>query len=144
MDHDDVVQKLETGGYWTTSDGDSYFLVDLYFTDRVTADVYYETHPVFVDDNVATKLGKEFWEYRDAINHGTQDLVEIDGVLHAGEIALGSPEKAFAALETNASTLADQSADLFHWLTQGHGSHSEDSHAMAHDDDAADTEDLLL
>lgn len=69
---EDVVRLLEKDGYWTTSDGKNYFLIDIHFTDRLTGDVYYETHPVYLDPNVS--LGNARSPYANAINNGQQDI----------------------------------------------------------------------
>ncbi|MEO1606420.1 MAG: G8 domain-containing protein [Pseudomonadota bacterium] len=47
---DELIEILDTTGYWATSDGREYTLVDIYFTDRLTGDIYYETTPVYLDE----------------------------------------------------------------------------------------------
>ncbi len=77
LDKDDVINILETTGYWTTDEAQAYTLIDLYFTDRVTGDIYYETHPIYFDENVP--LGDTSKIYGSAINNGTQKIFEIYG-----------------------------------------------------------------
>lgn len=99
-----VVQHLEDDGYWTTSDGQEYFLLDIYTTDRLTGDVFYETHPVYLDSNVP--LGNQFFSYADAKSNGVQDIVEMsDGTLMAGNTVLDTavPAEPFAHLEESNS-----------------------------------------
>jgi len=70
---DDVLNILEEQGYYTTSDGDQYFVLDIYFSDRMTGDIYVEKHPVFVDES--TGLGDEGnWRFRNVEHNGTVDL----------------------------------------------------------------------
>lgn len=75
---EDVLRFLEKDGYWTTSDGQNYTLVDIYFTDRLTGELYYETHPVYLDPNVP--VGNQYNSYANAIHNGTQDIVIQNGV----------------------------------------------------------------
>ena len=89
-----VLNILEDDGYWTTSDGESYFNVDLYFTDRMTGEIYYETHPVFVDEDLAGFLSGPFGHYTEAVNNGEQDIVEINGQSFAGDQLLYTPIEA--------------------------------------------------
>jgi Ca2+-binding RTX toxin-like protein len=84
----EVARALEADGYWTTTSGLTYFLIDIYFTDRVTGDIFYETHPVFIDESIVGKLGQPWWEFSDAIDNGIQDFQDINGVLVAGERVL--------------------------------------------------------
>ncbi|WP_299829762.1 G8 domain-containing protein [uncultured Roseobacter sp.] len=72
MDMEDVLRVLETDGYYSTSGGENYFMVDLYFSDRITGDIYTENHPVMIDPNVP--LGNQFTSYGDAIFNGVADL----------------------------------------------------------------------
>jgi Ca2+-binding RTX toxin-like protein len=81
----EVARALEDGGYWTTTSGLTYFLLDIYFTDRVTGDIFYETHPVFIDETVVRKLGQPWWDYENAIDNGIQDFQDIGGLLVAGD-----------------------------------------------------------
>jgi hypothetical protein len=67
-----VIRILENDGYFTTSAGERYFLVDVFFSDRFNGDVYVETHAVFIDKNVP--LGNQWFAYRNARNNGVQDL----------------------------------------------------------------------
>lgn len=146
IQRDQVVSLLEEKGYWTTTDGDSYVLMDLYFTDRATGEVYYETHPLFIDD--AVPLGHETaggGRYAGAVSNGTQDFHTMDGVLYAGSTPLdvASP---VTLIEVTPMTSQSQSMDsmdmhseatepdLWETLTAGSEEHSEDMH-MHHDPD---------
>ncbi|WP_299678734.1 G8 domain-containing protein [uncultured Roseobacter sp.] len=86
MDFEDVVRTLETDGYYATSDGQNYFMVDLYFSDRLTGDIYTESHPVMIDPNVP--LGNQFTSYGDAVFNGVVDLdqSESDPTQEAAEL----------------------------------------------------------
>lgn len=54
LDQYDVIRMLEKNGYWLTTKGDAYFLLDVYYTDRLTGEIYFERVPVTLD--AATKL----------------------------------------------------------------------------------------
>lgn len=69
----DVRALLEKDGYYSTSDGQNYFLLDLYFSDRLTGDIFVETHPVMLDDNV-TFGPNGHWAYQNVSYNGVQDL----------------------------------------------------------------------
>jgi hypothetical protein len=69
---DDVARLLEENGYYETSQGEDYFVLDLFFSDRLTGDVYLEKHPVFMEDNGL--LGNPYFMYKDAVYNGVQDL----------------------------------------------------------------------
>ena len=84
---DDMVELVETTGYWRTSEGEAYTLLNIHFTDRATGDIYYETHPVFVDASVNSRLGSEYHAFSTAVDNGTQDIV--DGM--AGDTLLYTP-----------------------------------------------------
>lgn len=86
MDFEDVVRTLETDGYYATSAGQNYFMVDLYFSDRLTGDIYTESHPVMIDPNVP--LGNPFTSYSDALFNGVADLdqSESDPTQEAAEL----------------------------------------------------------
>lgn len=83
-----VADALETGGYWTTTSGLKYFLIDVYFTDRVTGDIFYETHPVFLEGTALHKLGQPWWELSGAVDNGIQDFEDSNGMLMAGNHVL--------------------------------------------------------
>ena len=69
----DTLSLLNEEGYYSTSSGDNYFLMDLYFSDRLTGDIYLEKHPVFLDSNVA--VGTEGHQvYGSVPFNGVQDL----------------------------------------------------------------------
>ncbi|MEP4996686.1 hypothetical protein, partial [Pseudophaeobacter sp.] len=92
IDRFDVTNHVETEGFWTTSDGQSYFIVDLYFSDRTSGDVYFESHPVFVSESTANELGNPHSvRYGDAVNNGEQDIVLTNGTLFAGDRILEEP-----------------------------------------------------
>ncbi|MBU2994045.1 G8 domain-containing protein [Octadecabacter sp. 1_MG-2023] len=104
MDHWNIVNTLEDKGYWTTSEGDAYFLTDVYFTDRATGDVYFETHSVYIEDNIASKLGEPWWDYKNAQDNGVQDITQTADGHYAGDIVL---DKAVLATSTVSSQDAE-------------------------------------
>ena len=75
----DARNLLNEEGYWTTSSGDSYMLVDIYFTDRLTGQLYSETQSMFIDPGVNLATSPF---------NGTQDITQTNGVSFAGETAL--------------------------------------------------------
>lgn len=68
----EAVRLLETDGYYTTSDGQDYFVLDLFSSDRATGDVYLEKHAVFVGPE--SNLGVSYSGFRDAVYNGVRDL----------------------------------------------------------------------
>ena len=71
----ELVSILETTGYWSTSSGQNYTLIDVYFTDRLTSDIYYETQPVFLS---GVPVGGGDWA--NSINNGVQNTGSYDPV----------------------------------------------------------------
>lgn len=72
LDFQEVLSVLEKDGFYTDSDGDNFFMLDLYFSDRLNGDIYVETHPVFFDDSVV--LGQGYGIYGDVPFNGVLDL----------------------------------------------------------------------
>jgi len=66
---EEVIQLVHTNGFYTTSDGQDFFMLDLHFSDRVTGDIFVEKHPVLLDDNVMAEP-----RFRGATFNGTRDL----------------------------------------------------------------------
>ncbi len=99
MREEDVANHVEKDGYYTTSGGERYFLMDVYFTDRLTGDLYYETHPVYLDDNV--RLGRGYFE--NAKDNGVQDITTQNGVTRAGDQVL---DTAIEVSFTSSATLS--------------------------------------
>ena len=85
-----VIETLQEKGYYTAPDGQNYFLLDIYFSDRLTGDIYVETHPVFLDNvDVVNPLS---W-YGNAPFHGildpqkaTQDTAKLWAKIINGEV----------------------------------------------------------
>lgn len=103
----DVIRILENTGYWTTDSGQAYTLLDIYFTDRLTGEIYYETHPVYISDGVplgsATAAGGR---YANVVDNGIQNIV---GQM-AGDYALDTPIAAEPV--TTVTTLASTTPEL--------------------------------
>jgi len=77
---------LKEEGYYSTSDGQNYFVLDLYFSDRVTGDIYVEKHPVFLADNVEVE-NPWHWAFGGTPFNGVQDLgVEGDPTSDEAEL----------------------------------------------------------
>ena len=115
IERDEVAGILETQGYWTTTDGQAYFLSDIYMTDRLTGDIYYETQPVMIDESVMFKLGHPAYEYSGAVNNGVQDFVVNNGDTYAdGEILDQAilAEQPSADQTVEAAEAASAAADL--------------------------------
>lgn len=120
LDKTDVQRHLEEDGYWTTSDGQDYFLLDVYFSDRLTGDVYYETHNVALTEQTTRGFGKWWSDYENAKPNGVQDIVTQNGETRAGDIVLGKPLQAvpYSAQQQEAQL---DSATLWNALTDGQG-----------------------
>ena len=105
---EEMTGLLENNGYWTTSGGERYTLVDLYFTDRYTGEVYYETQPIYIGP---ANLGAG--RYSDAIDNGTQNLTTVNGVKMAGDTPLGVTQSATPITmqsQTASATMIDHTA----------------------------------
>ena len=75
LDVNQVVHEMAEEGYYTTSDGQNYFMLDIYFSDRLTGDIYFEKHPVLLDDTVTPGFGR----YQNSAFNGVQDLGGVEG-----------------------------------------------------------------
>lgn len=69
----DVHHMILENGYYTTSDGQDYFLLDILFSDRATGDIYKEIHPVLMDEDTV-QLRPNHPVYKDFVHNGTMDL----------------------------------------------------------------------
>jgi len=128
---EDMVNVLETKGYWTTEGGQDYTLLDIFMTDRVTGDVYYETHPIFIDDSVP--LGSETaasGRYANVETNGVLNIVTHGGVTMAGDIPLDTPLPA----EPNQDVTFNDDHKIWEALTSGQGVFSETELASMEDD----------
>ena len=68
-----VRDMLQEKGYYTTSDGQDYFVVDLFFSDRASGDIYVEHHAVFVDENAKLDDPNHLY-FSDVAFNGVQDF----------------------------------------------------------------------
>lgn len=85
----DVAHILADRGYWRTSEGETYFLLDIHFSDRLTGRVYYETHQVVMDPIYNIRLGYEKWDFADAKYMGVADIVtDSQGITRSGTTVL--------------------------------------------------------
>jgi hypothetical protein len=105
IEREDMVELLETNGYWRTTDGEAYTLLNIHFTDRATGTVYAETHPVFVDAGVNSILGSPHHAFANATDNGTQDIVDD----MAGTTALYTPSIAIP----NTAAVFDQNRPIW-------------------------------
>jgi len=69
-----VRDLLDEEGYYETSDGQAYFLADVYFSDRLTGDIYKEVHPVLVQDDTAERFGAPYQYHSKVKFNGIRDL----------------------------------------------------------------------
>jgi hypothetical protein len=97
IDRNEMIRMLEDKGYWTTSSGQSYTLVDIYLTDRVTGEVFYETHPVYISGSLSRGI------HSDAQFNGTQNFTTQGGDQYAGGQILNTP---ISAAPTSGSEIA--------------------------------------
>ncbi len=89
----EVINILETQGYYSTTEGQNYFLIDIYLTDRLTGEIFFETHPVYLASDTLSR-----GPYSDAQFNGTQNITTSDGQHFAGEQILEFP---MAAIPTS-------------------------------------------
>lgn len=78
LDEEDVKHLLKEGGYWVTTDGDAYFLIDVYYTDRLTGEIYFEKAPVALDAATVAMFGQSWGEYQTVELNGTRDIPTED------------------------------------------------------------------
>ena len=115
---------LDEKGYYTTPDGEDYFLMEIYLTDRLTGEVYAETHPVYLTHST---YGASF--------NGVQDITNQGGTLYAGDTPLDvAVPYAAQAQQTSAAMVEDeQMAEHMHaastletWLSSYDGTDGPD------------------
>ena len=68
----EVINILETDGWYTTAAGERVFFLEDYYTDRLTGEVFKVVEPVYIDDNV--QLGNQHHAYANAVYRGEVDL----------------------------------------------------------------------
>lgn len=66
--YSEVVERLETAGYFTDAEGRRWFVLPDFYTDRGTGEVHLIGRWVQIDDNV--QLGNQFFSYANAVNAG--------------------------------------------------------------------------
>jgi len=71
----EIVRILETDGYYTAADGKRYFILEDYYSDRVTGEIHKYGTVAEIDDSV--QLGSPFFAYRDAVDKGVIDLNSV-------------------------------------------------------------------
>ncbi len=79
-----VLSILNTKGYYAASDGNNYFTFDLYFSDRLTGDIYKQTELVRIDDNVP--LTHTTNQYKDVIYNGEIDITDLQAMVKGSEL----------------------------------------------------------
>ncbi|MEM9843209.1 MAG: hypothetical protein AAF965_00275, partial [Pseudomonadota bacterium] len=144
-----VENFLSKGGYWSTSDGKDYFLMKVYFTDRATSEVYYENHPVYVQN-------MNLNGYKD---NGVQNIVTRGGETKAGDTVLDTPFPAeptsgfalaylngVAASSTKAWVANDDSGHSDHTTHDDHDMHMAmiKDYALVDDIDDADAHSMMM
>ncbi|MFV0359674.1 cadherin-like domain-containing protein [Tropicimonas sp.] len=79
-----VIRILETDGFYTASDGNRYFVLESYYSDRLTGEIHKFGHLVKIDPNVP--LQSPYGSYKNAVHAGTIDLDSLAPVAR-GETA---------------------------------------------------------
>lgn len=129
MSYAATVATLEQGGFWQTSGGQAYFLIDVYFTDRVTGEIFYETHPVFVPGGTAGQFGTGSGDFGAVAFNGVQDMAVQNGVMMAGARVLDAPIAAVPNGGFNFALGQSGGHDSGH-SDGGHSGHDEPGGAM--------------
>ena len=75
LDRDDVARLLEENGYYTTPNGDNYMVLDIYFSDTLTGDVFTQSELVAFDDKAP--LGEPGHAFEDAKFNGKMSLKDL-------------------------------------------------------------------
>lgn len=68
----EVIRILETSGYYRALDGDNYFVLEDYYSDRLTGEIFKHGALVRIDPNVP--LGNQYFAYKNAKFIGAIDL----------------------------------------------------------------------
>jgi len=67
--YSEAIRRLETAGYYTDSNGDKWFVLPDFYTDRVSGEIHQVGRLVQINDNVP--LGNQFFAFKGAIDRGT-------------------------------------------------------------------------
>ena len=87
----EVIRILETDGWFSAADGKRYFVLEDYYSDRLTGEIHKIGHLIEIDANVP--LGNQYHSYRNAKYNG---LIDLDSTAPtAGD------DRAETALETD-------------------------------------------
>ncbi|MEM6940247.1 MAG: DUF4214 domain-containing protein [Pseudomonadota bacterium] len=89
-----TIGHLQQNGFWRTSQGEAYFLLDIYFTDRVTGEIFFETHPVWIPEDTASSFGASWSAYQNVPENGVQDITGQGDEARAGDVELGRATQA--------------------------------------------------
>ncbi len=131
----EVINILENQGYYSTSGGQNYFLIDIYLTDRLTGEIFYETHPVYLASDT---LGRG--PYSEAQFNGTQNITSSGGQQFAGGQLLNTP---IAATPTSGSEIAQATVATGSVPTSAMESQTMSFMAATVDEDAAHDHDTM-
>lgn len=86
----EVIWLLNNNGYYENNDGRRYFILEDYYSDRVTGEIHKEGKVVELNLNVP--VGSQFHSYRDATDNGQIDLNSQAPVV-SGELSSTSLEQ---------------------------------------------------
>ena len=86
LDQKDVIRLLEENGYYTTEDGTNYMVINLYFSDGLTGDIYSQSELVEIDSSYP--LGNQYHQWADAKDNGEITLSELQAMVDTGSTLL--------------------------------------------------------
>jgi len=81
LDFLDMAELLKEKGYYTTDTGEKAVVHNLYFTDRLTGDLYKQPTLINLDDDVI--VGTPFGRYRDSVHNGEVTSEELQAMVVA-------------------------------------------------------------
>ena len=108
----DTIDQLENEGYYTTSEGQEYFMMDIFFSDRLNGDIYLERHPVFLE-NVKFSAPSHYSKtpYNGVQDFGVEGDPTIDSAILWATLTDGQPVLTDEALALQAED-EEQHADV--------------------------------
>jgi hypothetical protein len=122
LQKDDMANLLEENGYYMTGKGESYMVLDIYFSDGLSGDVFTQSELVKIADNVP--LGVEGKAYANAKFNGVIQMKDLKAMVE------DSVTLVHDASEAEARSLEDyQSADAG---TGDHGGMHDTGHGTGH------------
>jgi len=108
----DVASLLEENGYYTTPKGDAYMVLNIYFSDRLTGDIFTQSELVSFDSSVP--LGKSGTAFENAQFNGTETLKDLKAMVKDSVTMVHDASKADARTIEDFADAATHGDDMDH------------------------------